>query len=146
MQFGEGGAGTFSDGKLYSQIKDPQFYGRKVLHEFVRAGAPEEILYVSKPHIGTFRLTGVVEKMRAEIKALGGEIRFESKVIDLLLDDGPAVEGRGRWRAARRSAPTTSCSRSATARATPFGCCTPRRVSSRPSPSRSAFASSIRSR
>ena len=87
VQFGEGGAGLFSDGKLYSQIKDPQFYGRKVMHEFVRAGAPEEIMYVSKPHIGTFRLTGVVARIREEIIALGGEVRFESKVIDLLLDD-----------------------------------------------------------
>ncbi|NVJ11616.1 hypothetical protein HUW63_41395, partial [Myxococcus sp. AM001] len=77
VQFGEGGAGTFSDGKLYSQIKDPKHYGRKVLHEFVKAGAPEEILYVSKPHIGTFRLTGVVATMREEIKALGGEVRFQ---------------------------------------------------------------------
>jgi hypothetical protein len=92
VQFGEGGAGLFSDGKLYSQIKDPKFYGRKVMHEFVRAGAPEEILYVSKPHIGTFRLTGVVEKMRTEIIALGGEVRFESKVTDLLLEDGQ-IEG-----------------------------------------------------
>ena len=89
VQFGEGGAGLFSDGKLYSQIKDPKFYGRKVMNEFVKAGAPGEILFVSKPHIGTFRLTGVVEKMRAEIVALGGEVRFESKVVDLLLDDGP---------------------------------------------------------
>ncbi len=80
VQFGEGGAGTFSDGKLYSQIKDPKFYGRKVLDEFVKAGAPEEILYVAKPHIGTFRLVGVVEKMRQEIIALGGEIRFLHKV------------------------------------------------------------------
>ena len=88
MQFGEGGAGLFSDGKLYSQIKDPKFYGRKVMHEFVRAGAPEEILYVSKPHIGTFRLTGVVAAMRAEIIALGGEVRFDSKVTDLLIEDG----------------------------------------------------------
>jgi len=88
VQFGEGGAGLFSDGKLYSQIKDPKFYGRKVMHEFVKAGAPEEILFVSKPHIGTFRLTGVVEKMRAEITALGGEVRFESKVTDLLLENG----------------------------------------------------------
>ena len=87
VQFGEGGAGLFSDGKLYSQIKDPQFYGRKVMLEFVRAGAPEEIMYVSKPHIGTFRLTGVVSRMRDEIIALGGEVRFESQVIDLLLDD-----------------------------------------------------------
>ena len=63
VQFGEGGAGTFSDGKLYSQIKDPKFYGRKVIHEFVKAGAPEEITYVAKPHIGTFRLVGVVEKL-----------------------------------------------------------------------------------
>ena len=76
VQFGEGGAGTFSDGKLYSQIKDPKFYGRKVIQEFIKAGAPEEILYVAKPHIGTFRLVGIVEKMREEIIALGGEIRF----------------------------------------------------------------------
>jgi len=86
VQFGEGGAGLFSDGKLYSQIKDPQFYGRKVMQEFVRAGAPAEILYVSKPHIGTFRLTGVVAAMRAEIMALGGEVRFESKVDELVLE------------------------------------------------------------
>jgi uncharacterized protein len=88
VQFGEGGAGLFSDGKLYSQIKDPKFYGRKVMHEFVRAGAPAEILFVSKPHIGTFRLTGIVEKMRAEIIALGGEVRFESKVKDVVIDLG----------------------------------------------------------
>jgi uncharacterized protein len=92
VQFGEGGAGLFSDGKLYSQIKDPRFYGRKVMQEFVRAGAPEEILYVSKPHIGTFRLTGVVAAMREEIIALGGEVRFEHRVTDLLLDDGQ-IEG-----------------------------------------------------
>jgi uncharacterized FAD-dependent dehydrogenase len=83
VQFGEGGAGLFSDGKLYSQIKDPKFYGRKVMSEFVRAGAPAEIMYVSKPHIGTFRLTGVVAAMRAEIIALGGEVRFDSKVVEL---------------------------------------------------------------
>ena len=83
VQFGEGGAGTFSDGKLYSQIKDPKFYGRKVIREFVKAGAPEEIVYVAKPHIGTFRLVGVVEKMREEIIALGGEIRFGQKVVGL---------------------------------------------------------------
>jgi uncharacterized protein len=88
VQFGEGGAGLFSDGKLYSQIKDPKFYGRKVMHEFVRAGAPEEIMFVSKPHIGTFRLTGVVSHMREEIKALGGEVRFESKVSDFLIENG----------------------------------------------------------
>jgi len=89
VQFGEGGAGTFSDGKLYSQVKDPKHYGRKVLSEFVKAGAPEEILYVSKPHIGTFRLVKMVEEMRAEIQSLGGEIRFETRVDDVL------VEGEG---------------------------------------------------
>ena len=88
VQFGEGGAGLFSDGKLYSQIKDPRFYGRKVMHEFVRAGAPEEIMYVSKPHIGTFRLTGVVAAMREEIIALGGEVRFASKVTELIMNNG----------------------------------------------------------
>ena len=88
VQFGEGGAGTFSDGKLYSQIKDPQFHGRKVLEEFVKAGAPEEILYVSKPHIGTFRLVKMVENIRHKITELGGEIRFESKVERLLVDNG----------------------------------------------------------
>ena len=89
VQFGEGGAGTFSDGKLWSQISDPRFLTRKVLTEFVKAGAPEEILYVAKPHIGTFRLVGMVEKMRAEIEALGGEIRFGQQVVDLLIEDGP---------------------------------------------------------
>ncbi|KPW77227.1 Uncharacterized protein ALO76_04520 [Pseudomonas syringae pv. coriandricola] len=88
VQFGEGGAGTFSDGKLYSQIKDPKFIGRKVLHEFVKAGAPEEILYVSKPHIGTFRLTGVVENMRHQIEAMGGEVRFQQRVTDVMIEDG----------------------------------------------------------
>ncbi|MEZ5452072.1 MAG: NAD(P)/FAD-dependent oxidoreductase [Thiothrix sp.] len=88
VQFGEGGAGTFSDGKLYSQIKDPKHYGRKVLTEFVKAGAPEEILYVSKPHIGTFRLVKMVENIRREIEALGGEIRFQQQVTDVLIEDG----------------------------------------------------------
>ncbi len=88
VQFGEGGAGTFSDGKLYSQIKDPHHHGRKVLEEFVKAGAPEEILYVSKPHIGTFKLVTMVEHMRATIQDLGGEIRFESRVTDLDIADG----------------------------------------------------------
>ena len=83
VQFGEGGAGTFSDGKLWSQIKDPKHYGRKVLQEFVAAGAPPEIMYVSHPHIGTFRLVGMVEEMRNKIIALGGEIRFESRVDDI---------------------------------------------------------------
>ena len=98
VQFGEGGAGTFSDGKLYSQIKDPKFYGRKVLDEFVKAGAPEEILYVAKPHIGTFRLVGVVEKMRQEIIALGGEIRFLHKVTGFDITNnqivGVKIEGQ----------------------------------------------------
>ena len=88
VQFGEGGAGTFSDGKLYSQIKDPRFLGRKVLTEFVKAGAPAEILYVSKPHIGTFRLVGMVENMRNSIHALGGEIRFQCKVTDVNIENG----------------------------------------------------------
>ena len=92
VQFGEGGAGTFSDGKLYSQIRDPLHHGRKVLTEFVKAGAPEEILYVSKPHIGTFRLETMVENMRATIESLGGEIRFSQRVDDLLLE--PAADGR----------------------------------------------------
>ncbi len=88
VQFGEGGAGTFSDGKLYSQISDPRHLTRKVLSEFVKAGAPEEILFVSKPHIGTFRLVGMVEKMRADIEALGGEIRFQQRVADVSIEDG----------------------------------------------------------
>ncbi|MCN4145229.1 MAG: NAD(P)/FAD-dependent oxidoreductase [Thiohalomonas sp.] len=80
VQFGEGGAGTFSDGKLFSQVKDKRYLGRKVLNEFVKAGAPKEILFVSKPHIGTFKLVKMVQNMRADIIRLGGEIRFESKV------------------------------------------------------------------
>ena len=83
VQFGEGGAGTFSDGKLHSQIKDPAYRGRKVLDEFVKAGAPDEILTVSKPHIGTFRLVSMVENMRATMEKLGAEIRFETKVEGL---------------------------------------------------------------
>jgi len=89
VQFGEGGAGTFSDGKLYSQIKDPRYLGRKVLTEFVTYGAPEEILYAAHPHIGTFKLVKLVEGIREEICRLGGEIRFESKVTDI------TVEGEG---------------------------------------------------
>lgn len=88
VQFGEGGAGTFSDGKLYSQIKDPKHYGRKVIQEFVKAGAPEEILYVSHPHIGTFRLVSMVEEMRSTIISLGGDIRFESRVDDIHIEHG----------------------------------------------------------
>ncbi len=88
VQFGEGGAGTFSDGKLYSQIRDPEFLGRKVLKEFVAAGAPDEILYVAHPHIGTFRLVSMVENIRAKIEALGGEFRFEARVADIALSGG----------------------------------------------------------
>jgi len=94
VQFGEGGAGLFSDGKLYSQIKDPKFYGRKVMREFILAGAPPEILYVNKPHIGTFRLTGIVTAIRNKIRELGGEVRFESKVTDLLIENGQ-IQGVG---------------------------------------------------
>ncbi len=95
VQFGEGGAGTFSDGKLYSQIKDPRHLGRKVMHEFVNAGAPEEILYVAHPHIGTFKLVKVVENLRAQIIALGGEVRFGQRVTDIV------VEGAGSARRLR---------------------------------------------
>jgi uncharacterized protein len=96
VQFGEGGAGTFSDGKLYSQIKDPRHLGRKVMTEFVQAGAPEEILYVAHPHIGTFKLVKVVENMREQIIALGGEIRFQQRVVDLLLENaGERKQVRG---------------------------------------------------
>jgi uncharacterized FAD-dependent dehydrogenase len=88
VQFGEGGAGTFSDGKLYSGIKDPRHLGRKVLEEFVLAGAPEEILWVAKPHIGTFRLVQMVESLRAKIEKLGGEYRFGTKVTDIVVETG----------------------------------------------------------
>ena len=86
VQFGEGGAGTFSDGKLWSQVKDRRHLGRKVLNEFVIAGAPEEILTDSRPHIGTFKLVSMVENMRAEIIRLGGEIRFDQRVESVLRD------------------------------------------------------------
>ena len=88
VQFGEGGAGTFSDGKLWTQVSDPRHYGRKVLEEFVKADAPPEILYVSKPHIGTFRLVKMIEQMRASIIALGGEFRFEQKLDGLEIVNG----------------------------------------------------------
>ena len=93
VQFGEGGAGTFSDGKLYSQIKDPRHLGRKVLTEFVKAGAPEDILTEAHPHIGTFRLVTMVESLRETIEKLGGEYRFESRVVDIELDDARRVRG-----------------------------------------------------
>ncbi len=96
VQFGEGGAGTFSDGKLHSQIRDPHHYGRKVLTELVNAGAPAEILYVSKPHIGTFGLVAVVERMRATIQSLGGEIRFQSRVEDIDIERAGSGERRVR--------------------------------------------------
>ena len=89
VQFGEGGAGTFSDGKLYSQIKDPRHLGRKVMAEFVRFGAPEEILWAAHPHIGTFKLVKVVENLREHIISLGGDIRFEQRVTDIETEDGP---------------------------------------------------------
>ena len=88
VQFGEGGAGTFSDGKLYSQVKDPNHLGRKVLQELVAAGAPEEILYVARPHIGTFKLVAIVEHLRNTILSLGGEIRFATRVDDIHLENG----------------------------------------------------------
>ena len=99
VQFGEGGAGTFSDGKLWTQVKDPKHYGRKVLEEFVKAGAPEEILYVSKPHIGTFRLVKMVEHIRSTIVSLGGEFRFQQKVSDLDIEEQTAADGRRQIRA-----------------------------------------------
>jgi uncharacterized protein len=94
VQFGEGGAGTFSDGKLWSQVKDPHHLGRKVLEEMVKGGAPEEILYVSKPHVGTFRLVKVVEYLRGEIERLGGEIRFSTRVEEVVVEPSvqPGVE------------------------------------------------------
>ena len=96
VQFGEGGAGTFSDGKLYSQIKDPRHLGRKVMDEFVKAGAPADILYAAHPHIGTFKLVKVVEHIREQIIALGGEIRFEQRVSDVLLTpDGQGLRLTG---------------------------------------------------
>jgi uncharacterized FAD-dependent dehydrogenase len=93
VQFGEGGAGTFSDGKLYSQIKDPRHLGRKVLTEFVKAGAPENILTEAHPHIGTFRLVTMVESLRKTIEGLGGEYRFGSRVADLDIDEARQVRG-----------------------------------------------------
>lgn len=93
VQYGEGGAGTFSDGKLHTQISDPYHYGHKVLTEFVRAGAPEEILYVSKPHIGTFRLVSMVEKIRQEIESFGGQYRFNTYVQKILMNKNRQIVG-----------------------------------------------------
>ena len=86
VQFGEGGAGTFSDGKLYCRVKDPRFLGRKVLAEFVKAGAPDDILWEAHPHIGTFRLVSMVESIRRAIEELGGEYRWQTRVDDLELE------------------------------------------------------------
>ena len=86
VQFGEGGAGTFSDGKLYSQIKDPRHLGRKVMQELVDAGAPANILFEAHPHIGTFKLVRVVESLRQRIEALGGDILFEHRLSDILIE------------------------------------------------------------
>ena len=94
VQYGEGGAGTFSDGKLWSQVKDPKHYGRKVLEEFVKAGAPEEIMYSSKPHVGTFRLVKMVEHIRETIESLGGEFRFQHKVVNLEFEAGATADER----------------------------------------------------
>ena len=110
VQFGEGGAGTFSDGKLYSQIKDPRHLGRKVMEELVRFGAPEDILFAAHPHIGTFKLVKVVEGLREEIIRLGGEVWFEHQVSDLQRDERGQIEaievttladGTRRWQPAR---------------------------------------------
>ncbi len=90
VQFGEGGAGTFSDGKLYSQIKDPRHLGRKVMNEFVQAGAPSDILFAAHPHIGTFKLVKVVENLREQIISLGGEVRFEQRVVDIDIESTPS--------------------------------------------------------
>jgi len=92
VQFGEGGAGTFSDGKLWSQIRDPQFLGRKVMTELVQAGAPPEILYEAHPHIGTFKLVKVVESLRERIIALGGELRFGHQVVDVELQSQEGLQ------------------------------------------------------
>ncbi|MBB3939774.1 hypothetical protein GGR39_001414 [Novosphingobium fluoreni] len=96
VQFGEGGAGTFSDGKLYCRVKDPRFLGRKVLEEFVKAGAPDDILWQAHPHIGTFRLVTMVESMRRTIEELGGEYRWQTRVDDLAMERGP--DGRQQLR------------------------------------------------
>jgi uncharacterized FAD-dependent dehydrogenase len=90
VQFGEGGAGTFSDGKLYSHIKDPRHLGRKVMNEFVQAGAPSDILFAAHPHIGTFKLVKVVENLREQIITLGGEVRFEQRVVDIDIENTPS--------------------------------------------------------
>jgi hypothetical protein len=146
VQFGEGGAGTFSDGKLYSRIKDPRHLGRKVLVEFVKAGAPDDILYEAHPHIGTFRLVTMVMSMRDTIEKLGGEYRFSTRV------SGFDIAGEGRtascaaciWPMAVTSKPAMSSWPWAIPPATPSRRCMRRASPWRPSPSPSACASSIR--
>ena len=149
VQFGEGGAGTFSDGKLYSQIRDPHHRGRKVLFEFAKAGAPEEILYVAKPHIGTFRLVSMIENMRKEIEALGGEIRFGQRVDDIQIetDAGGQRQLRGVILAdgSHIRADHVVLALGHSARDT-FGCFISVASTSRRNLSRSVFVSSIRSR
>ena len=146
VQFGEGGAGTFSDGKLYSQIKDPRHLGRKVLTEFVKAGAPEDILTEAHPHIGTFRLVTMVESLRETIEGLGGEYRFESRVVDLETRRRAAGARRGAGeRRAHRDQPCRAGAGAFGARRVPDAATTAASTS-RPSRSPSAFASSIRSR
>ncbi len=150
VQFGEGGAGTFSDGKLYSRIKDPRHLDRKVLTEFVKAGAPPEILTEAHPHIGTFRLVTMVESLRETIEGLGGEYRWQHEVDGLdIASDGAGERPRARGCTspmATISKPTASSSPWAIARATPLRCCRRRGCMSRRSPFRSASASSIRNR
>ncbi len=142
VQFGEGGAGTFSDGKLYSQIKDPRHLGRKVMTEFVKAGAPADILTEAHPHIGTFRLVTMVEALRQTIESLGGEYRFQSKVTDLLLE-GRQVKGV-RLESGEEIASDHVVLAVATAPAMSFRCCMTVASPSRPSLFPSASASSIR--
>jgi uncharacterized FAD-dependent dehydrogenase len=143
VQFGEGGAGTFSDGKLYSQIKDPRHLGRKVLTEFVEAGAPPEILTEAKPHIGTFRLVAMVERLRRTIETLGGEYRFQSRVVGL----EPSKSESGRLALTLRNGERIMLSWPlATAPATLSRCCFKTVSPWRPSPSPSACASNTPSR
>jgi uncharacterized FAD-dependent dehydrogenase len=144
VQFGEGGAGTFSDGKLYSQIKDPRHLGRKVLTEFVHAGAPPEILTEAHPHIGTFRLVTMVETLRATIEGLGGEYRFQSKVTDLEVET--AVDGRRQVRGLTLEGGETIAADHVVLAIGHSARDTIAASISRPNRSRSAFASSIRSR
>ena len=92
VQFGEGGAGTFSDGKLNTLVKDPNGRNHEVLKRFVQAGAPQEIVYQQKPHLGTDVLIGIVETLRHQIEEMGGSFRFEAKMTDLLFEEGHLKE------------------------------------------------------